>query len=279
MLLTEAPKKDLQSNERSCGTSSATDLCRAEVPEGATHFVRRHIGPRPEDAKEMLNVVGFSTLEDLVNEAVPAQIRLNRPLQLPSAQSEHEVLAALKEIASQNQVFRSYIGMGYYDCILPPVIQRGILENPGWYTQYTPYQAEISQGRLEALLAFQTLVIDLTGLEVANASLLDEATAAGEAMVMCHALKERRNVFLISNSCHPQTIEVVQTRARALGVEVRVMEPQQFEFNERVCGALVQYPDTFGKIEDYSVLIQRAHAAGALVAVACDLLSLTLIRP
>jgi glycine dehydrogenase len=189
------------------------------------------------------------------------------------------VLAALKEIASQNQVFRSYIGMGYYDCILPPVIQRGILENPGWYSQYTPYQAEISQGRLEALLAFQTLVIDLTGLEVANASLLDEATAAAEAMTMCHGLNEQRPVFLLSNSCHPQTIEVVQTRARALGVEVRVMEPQQFEFNERVCGALVQYPDTFGKIEDYSVLIQRAHAAGALVAVACDLLSLTLIRP
>jgi glycine dehydrogenase len=227
----------------------------------------------------MLGAVGFSTLEELVQEAVPAQIRLNRPLHLPSARSEHEVLAALKEIASQNQVFRSYIGMGYYDCILPAVIQRGILENPGWYTQYTPYQAEISQGRLEALLAFQTMVIDLTGLEVANASLLDEATAAAEAMTMCHGLKEKRPVFLLSSSCHPQTIEVVQTRARAFVVEVTVTEPQQFEFNDRVCGALVQYPDTFGRIEDYSGLIQRAHAAGALVAVACDLLSLTLIRP
>jgi len=227
----------------------------------------------------MLSVVGFATLEDLVNEAVPARIRLDRPLHLPSARSEHEALAALKEIASQNQVFRSYIGMGYYDCVLPAVIQRGILENPGWYTQYTPYQAEISQGRLEALLAFQTMVIDLTGLEVANASLLDEATAAAEAMTMCQGLKEDRPAFLLSSSCHPQTIEVVQTRARALGVEVIVTEPQQFEFNDRVCGALIQYPDTFGKIEDYSGSIQRAHAAGALVAVACDLLSLTLIRP
>jgi glycine dehydrogenase len=227
----------------------------------------------------MLRLVGLSTLEDLVNEAIPAAIRLDRPLQLPSPRSEHDVLAALKEIASQNQVFRSYIGMGYYNCVLPPVIQRGILENPGWYTQYTPYQAEISQGRLEALLAFQTMVIDLTGLEVANASLLDEATAAAEAMSMCHGLKEDRPVFLISATCHPQTIEVVQTRARALGIEVTVADPQHFQFDERVSGALVQYPDTFGKIEEYSGLVQKAHAAGALVAVGCDLLSLTLIRP
>src|SRR5690349_21248817 len=169
--------------------------------------------------------------------------------------------------------------MGYYDCILPAVIQRGILENPGWYTQYTPYQAEISQGRLEALLTFQTMVIDLTGLEVANASLLDEATAAAEAMTMCHGLKPERPVFLVSAGCHPQTIEVVQTRARALGLEAIIAQPQSFEFNDRVCGALLQYPDTFGKVEDYSPLIEQAHAAGALVAVACDLLSLALLRP
>src|SRR5204863_4818110 len=183
---------------------------------------------------------------------VPKQIRLKGPLQLPQPRSGHEVLSGLKDIAAQNQVFRSYIGMGYYDCILPAVIQRGILENPGWYTQYTPYQAEISQGRLEALLTFQTMVIDLTGLEVANASLLDEATAAAEAMTMCHGLKPERPVFLVSAGCHPQTIEVVQTRARALGSEAIIAQPQAFEFNDRVCGALLQYPETFGKVEEYS---------------------------
>jgi glycine dehydrogenase len=279
MLATEAPLKGQQVNEPADGALVRMDISRKESLAHLAQFSQRHIGPSPEETKQMLSVVGFSTLEDLVTEAVPDQIRLQRPLQLPPPLSEHEVLAALKEIASQNQVFRSYIGMGYYDCILPGVIQRGVLENPGWYTQYTPYQAEISQGRLEALLAFQTMVIDLTGLEVANASLLDEATAAAEAMTMCHGLKQDRPVFLLSASCHPQTIEVVQTRARALGVEVIVAEHQEFSFNDRVCGALVQYPDTFGKIEDHGALIERAHSAGALVAVGCDLLSLCLLRP
>ncbi len=158
-------------------------------------FVRRHIGPRPEEAAAMLKLLGYPSLEAMVDAAVPKAIRLAKPLQLPAARSEHEALAALKEIASQNQVCRSFIGMGYYDCITPAVIQRNVLENPGWYTQYTPYQAEISQGRLEALLNFQTMVADLTGLDIANASLLDEATAAAEAMTMCARLKDGRNIF------------------------------------------------------------------------------------
>jgi len=227
----------------------------------------------------MLSLLGYPSLEALIEDAVPPQIRLRRPLQLPSARSEHEALAALKEIASQNQVFRSYIGMGYYDCLTPPVIQRNLLENPGWYTPYTPYQAEIAQGRLEALLNFQTMVIDLTGLEVANASLLDEATAAAEAMTMCHSLKPGRNTFFVSAECHPQTIEVVTTRAGALGIEVEVGDHQTFLFSDKVCGALVQYPNTFGEVLDYSVFVEQAHAAGALVAVAADLLSLTLLQP
>jgi glycine dehydrogenase len=241
--------------------------------------VRRHIGPGAEATRDMLNLLGYPSLEALIEEAVPPQIRLRRPLQLPAARSEHEVLAALKEIASQNQVFRSYIGMGYHDCITPPVIQRNLLENPGWYTPYTPYQAEIAQGRLEALLNFQTMVIDLTGLDVANASLLDEATAAAEAMTLCHSLKPGRNVFFVSTECHPQTIEVVKTRAGALGIEIVVGDHQTFQFSDQVCGALVQYPNTFGEVLDYSGFVEQAHAAGALVAVAADLLSLTLLRP
>src|SRR5689334_9176886 len=220
------------------------------LPENSTAFsdvfARRHIGPRPEEAAAMLQSLGYANLEALTDAAVPRKIRLARPLQLPAARSEHEVLAALKQIASQNQVCRSFIGMGYYDCITPAVIQRNILENPGWYTQYTPYQAEISQGRLEALLTFQTMVIDLTGLEVANASLLDEATAAAEAMSVCHGLKPGRNVFFVSSACHPQTIDVVKTRAKALGLEVITGEHRSFKFSGQVCGALVQYPDTFG---------------------------------
>jgi glycine dehydrogenase len=227
----------------------------------------------------MLELLGCDSLEALVHQAVPEAIRLNRPLQLPPARSEHEVLAALREIASQNQVFRSFIGMGYSDCITPPVIQRNVLENPGWYTPYTPYQAEIAQGRLEALLTFQTMVIDLTGLEVANASLLDEGTAAAEAMTMCHGLKEERNVFFVAANCHRQTVDVVKTRARALGFEVVVGKTQTFEFTDQVFGALVQYPDTYGEVHDYTAFVEKAHAAGALVAVAADLLSLTLLHP
>jgi glycine dehydrogenase len=242
-------------------------------------FVRRHIGPRPEEAAAMLKLLGYSGLEAMMDAAVPQAIRLAKPLNLPAARSEHEVLAALKEIASQNQICRSFIGMGYYDCITPAVIQRNILENPGWYTQYTPYQAEISQGRLEALLNFQTMVADLTGLDIANASLLDEATACAEAMTMCHRLADDRNVFFVSETCHPQNIEVIRTRARALGIEVVVGGHESFRFTDKVFGALVQYPDTFGAIHDCSGFAEKAHTAGALLAVVTDLLALTLIRP
>jgi glycine dehydrogenase len=242
-------------------------------------FVHRHIGPRPADAGEMLKLLGYASLDAMIDAAVPKPIRLARPLQLPAARSEHEALAALKEIASQNQVCRSFIGMGYYDCITPAVIQRNVLENPGWYTQYTPYQAEISQGRLEALLNFQTMVADLTDLDIANASLLDEATACAEAMTMCHRLKDGRNIFFVSEICHPQNIEVIRTRAKALGIEVVVGSHEKFSFTEKVFGALVQYPDTFGAIHDCSGFAEKAHAAGALLAVATDLLALTLIKP
>jgi glycine cleavage system P protein (glycine dehydrogenase) len=246
---------------------------------GLDEFSSRHIGPRAEAAAQMLSFLGYSSPEALAEAAVPAGIRLSRPLNLPDGWSEHEALQALREIAGKNQVFRSYIGMGYYDCITPAVVQRNVLENPGWYTQYTPYQAEIAQGRLETLLAFQTMVIDLTGLDVANASLLDEATAAAEAMRMCQGLRPGRAVFHLSAACHPQTIEVVQTRAAALGIEIAAGDHGTMEFTERSFGVLVQYPDTYGEVHDYSELVERAHAAGALVVVAADLLSLTLLKP
>src|ERR1035437_6386770 len=199
MPVTEAPNTDLTTPPSS---QVATDPVAAGLPPHLDQFTRRHIGPSPEETRDMLSLLGYKSLEALIDEAVPSQIRLRRPLQIPAARSEHEVLAALKDIAAQNHVFRSYIGMGYHDCITPPVIQRNVLENPGWYTPYTPYQAEVAQGRLEALLNFQTMVIDLTGLDVANASLLDEATAAAEAMTLCHSLKPGRNVFFVSADCH-----------------------------------------------------------------------------
>jgi glycine cleavage system P protein (glycine dehydrogenase) len=277
MLVSEAPNQTIAKSGHqnpALKESQATDLL--SPPD---QFPRRHIGPSPEETRQMLEALGIASLDALVAEAVPEPIQLKRLLRLPEARTEHEVLVALKEIASQNQVFRSYLGMGYSDCITPAVIQRGLLENPGWYTPYTPYQAEISQGRLEALLNFQTLVIDLTGLEVANASLLDEATAAAEAMTMCHGLKEGRNAFLVAADCHPQTIDVVQTRAKALGIEIMVGDAQRFQFHPQVFGALVQYPNTFGEICDFSGLVEKAHNAGTLVVVATDLLSLTLLRP
>ncbi len=241
-------------------------------------FVRRHIGPNAAETAEMLALLGRSNLDDLINAAVPEKIRAPQKLKLPAARSEFEALAELKRIASANKVFRSFIGQGYYDTITPPVIQRSVLENPGWYTQYTPYQAEISQGRLEALLNFQTVVTDLTALDIANASMLDEATAAAEAMTMSHRLKDGRNVFFISETCHPQTIEDGSSRAHALDIEVVIGKHDSFAFDEKVFGALVQYPDTFGAIHDYSGFAEKAHAAGAMLTVATDLLALTLIK-
>src|SRR6202451_2360967 len=242
-------------------------------------FVHRHIGPNTNEAGEMLALLGNKNLDELIDAAVPKKIRLENKLNLSAARSEHDALAALKKIASENKVFRSFIGMGYYDCITPPVIQRNVLENPGWYTQYTPYQAEISQGRLESLLNFQTMVADLTVLPIANASLLDEATACAEAMTMCHALKDGRNIFFVSENCHPQNIEVIQTRAKALGIEIVAGNHENFQFSGKVFGALVQYPDTFGAIHDFAPFTEKAHAVGALVTVATDLLALTLLKP
>src|SRR5436309_1720319 len=224
----------------------------------------------------MLATLGLQSLDALVDATVPEDIRMRKPLALDPNMGEFEALAKLRVLHDQNQVFRSYTGMGYYDCITPPVIQRNILENPGWYTQYTPYQAEIAQGRLEALLTFQTMVIDLTGLPVANASLLDEATAAAEAMTMAHALKNGRKIFCVSDTCHPQTIEVVKTRALALGIEVKVANWETFKtLGDDTFGVLVQYPDTYGAIHDYSTLAESVHNAGALFIVAADILSLT----
>ncbi len=227
----------------------------------------------------MLQLLGCRDLDAFIDKVVPQQIRLKNPPQLPAGWSEHAVLNELRAIASKNQVFRSFIGMGYSDCITPPVIQRNIFENPGWYTQYTPYQAEISQGRLEALLNFQTMISDLTGLEIANASLLDEATAAAEAMHLCQNVKPERNVFFISELCHPQTIEVIRTRAQPLGIEVIIGDHQTFHANEKVFGALVQYPATDGAIYDYENFSRQVREAGALFVVAADLLALTLLKP
>ncbi len=242
-------------------------------------FRNRHIGPNAAETAAMLKAVGYDSVDALTDAAVPKSIRLPQQLNLPAPASEFEALAELRRIAGENKVFRSFIGMGYYDTITPPVIQRNVLENPGWYTQYTPYQAEISQGRLEALLNFQTLASELTGLDIANASMLDEATAAAEAMTMSARLKDGRNVFFVSETCHPQTIEVVRARAEALKIEVVIGNHEDFSFSENVFGALVQYPDTFGAIHDYSGFTAKAHAAGAIVTVATDLLALTLIKP
>jgi len=229
----------------------------------------------------MLAVVGLDSLDSLAGRAVPADIRLGRPLALPAPLSEYEALQRLRDLARKNRVFRSYVGLGYHDCITPPVIQRNLLENPGWYTQYTPYQSEISQGRLESLLNFQTMVCDLTAMAVANASLLDEATAAAEAMMMCHRLgaTEHRRVFGVAANCHPQTIEVVRTRAKPLGIEVRVAPPDDLPLDTDTLGMLLQYPATDGSVHHHAGLVQRAHHAGVRVVVASDLLALTLLAP
>ncbi len=245
-------------------------------------FERRHTGSPAADVTAMLATVGYASVSALADAAVPAHIRLSRPLNLPAAASETTALAELRDIATQNQIFRSFIGMGYYDTAVPGVIQRNILENPGWYTAYTPYQAEISQGRLEALLNFQTVVTDLTGLEIANASMLDEGTAAAEAMMMCHRVKlgesAGASTFFVSEKCHPQTIDIVRTRAKPLAIDVVTGDHRTFAFAGNVFGVLVQYPDTTGSIHDFAAFFEKAHAAGALTVVATDLLALTLLR-
>ena len=242
-------------------------------------FARRHIGPSEAEVAEMLNELGFEGLDSLINAAVPKNIRLDRQLTLPEAKSETEALAELRAISRKNKLARSFIGVGYYDCITPPVIQRNILENPGWYTAYTPYQAEIAQGRLEALLNFQQMIIDLTALDIANASLLDEATAAAEAMSLCHAAVPNRKVFFVADNCHPQTIAVLQTRGKPLGIDIKIGDFSRFQFDETIFGALIQYPATDGAIYDYGEFVRQAHDAGALVVAAADILALTLLKP
>src|SRR5215467_11851953 len=246
-------------------------------------FVRRHIGPAEADVREMLALLGLQSLQALSDAIVPRDIQLSRALDLPVHCGEQVALQELRRLADENRIYRSFLGMGYYDCITPGVIQRNILENPGWYTQYTPYQAEIAQGRLEALVNFQTMVADLTGLALANASLLDEATAAAEAMAMCLSIARsagrERKEFFVSHDCHPQTIAVMRTRAEPLGITLRIGRTKTIDFsNHQLSGILLQYPTTDGYVGYYGALVDQAHQAGILVVVSTDLLALTLLR-
>ncbi|TND08786.1 MAG: glycine dehydrogenase [Bacteroidetes bacterium] len=246
-------------------------------------FTRRHIGPSESDVEAMLRIIGVSSIDELIEQTIPASIRLKKPLQLPEGLTEFEYLKHLHTVGAKNKTFRSYIGLGYYGTIVPPVIQRNILENPGWYTAYTPYQAEISQGRLEALLNFQTMVIDLTGLPLANASLLDEATAAGESMTLLfgnrsrEAVKRNAHKFFVSEKCFPQTLDVLRTRSAPLGIELVTGDHGTFKFDDSFFGALVQYPDIDGEIHDFTAFAKAAHDAGAGVAVGTDLLALAML--
>lgn len=249
------------------------------------NFIGRHNGPGKNELKKMLDTIGVASLDQLIDETVPGSIRLPKPLNLPAGLNEYEYLAHIRNLASKNKVFKTYIGQGYYNTITPGVILRNIFENPGWYTSYTPYQAEISQGRLEALLTFQTMIMDLTAMPIANASLLDEATAAAEAMIMLYnarpreAVKNNANVLLVSRNLFPQTIDVLKTRATPLGIEVRISCTKEFNFTPDVYGIMLQYPNQYGAIHDYSELVNAAHEKGVAVAVGTDILSLTLLTP
>lgn len=256
-------------------------LDRTMMDSSHDSFLPRHIGPDPRDIGAMLQELGSASLDEFADSVIPAKIRTSRPLRLPAARTEAGVLNELTEIARLNAEYRSLIGMGYSASVTPTVIQRNVLENPGWYTQYTPYQAEIAQGRLEALLNFQTMVIDLTGLPIANASLLDEATAAAEAMSMFfHARGNPEGAtFFVSETCHPQTIAVLRTRAKPLGIRIEAGDFSRFEFSDSVFGAIAQYPATDGAIHDYRSFCDRAHRSGAKVVIAADLLGLTLLVP
>jgi len=248
-------------------------------------FVTRHNGPNSQDVQAMLNKINAPSLDALIDQTVPAAIRLKNPLNLPEGMSEHAFLAHLRGIAAKNKMYKTYIGLGYYNTILPPVIQRNVLENPGWYTAYTPYQAEISQGRLEALLNYQTMIVDLTGMEIANASLLDEATAAAEAMTMLYGLRSRdavaqgKNSFFISHECYPQTIELLKTRAKPLGIDLVIGDFKTVTLNEHLYGALLQYPTAAGTVHNYADFVSRAKEHGMTIAVAADILSLVLLTP
>jgi len=246
-------------------------------------FITRHNGSNAQDIQAMLAKINAPSMDALIDQTVPAAIRLKAPLNLPEGLSEYGFLQHLRGIAAKNKLNKSYIGLGYYDTILPPVIQRNVLENPGWYTAYTPYQAEIAQGRLEALLNFQTMIVDLTGMEIANASLLDEATAAAEAMTMLHGLRARgdeaKNSFFVSHECFPQTIELLKTRAKPLGIELVIGDFKTVTLNDKIYGALLQYPAANGVAHDYAEFVARAKAQGITIAVAADILSLVLLTP
>ena len=242
-------------------------------------FVDRHIGPDQGEITQMLQTIGLNSIEELINFSVPKSIRSKKKLNIGDGVSETRLIEKLKTIAEKNVIMKSYIGMGYYDCITPPVIQRNILENPGWYTQYTPYQAEISQGRLEALINFQTMVCDLTALPISNASLLDEATAAAEAMIMAFRMSKDRNVFLVSNNCHPQTIDVLKTRSEPLGISIQLHDESNFIFDNKVFGSILQYPNTNGLVNNFQEIANAAHKESAYVIVATDLMSLALLKP
>jgi len=247
-------------------------------------FVKRHIGVSDTQLQNMLSAIGVQSLEQLIDETIPESIRINKDLNLPQEKSEYVFLNEFRALASKNKVFKSFIGLGYYDCITPNVITRNILENPGWYTAYTPYQAEIAQGRLEMLLNFQTLVTDLTGMYIANASLLDEATAAAEMMNMFFNSRKgsRKNAqsFFVSDKCLPQTLDVLKTRAVPVGINLIIGDLDQFAENQSdVFGMLIQYPDLHGRVNDYSKLVEQAHNHDILVGFAADLLSLSILTP
>ncbi len=244
-------------------------------------FESRHISPNSADVQKMLEKIGVKSLDQLIEETVPAKIRLPKALNLPQPKSESEYLSDLKLVASKNKVFKSYIGLGYSDCITPAVIQRNILENPGWYTQYTPYQAEIAQGRLQALLNYQTMVLDLTGMEIANASLLDEGTAAAEAMFMQYSLRKNddANIFFVSNEVLPQTIDILKTRSNPLGIEIQIGDHQTVNLSEKMFGAIVQYPAASGEVYNYKNFANSCHEKGIKLTVAADLMSLVLLAP
>ncbi|MCE9551397.1 MAG: aminomethyl-transferring glycine dehydrogenase [Betaproteobacteria bacterium] len=248
-------------------------------------FVNRHNGPRENDVKAMLEIIGASSVDELIDHTIPAAIRLKKPLNLPSGMTEYQYHKHLRGVAAKNKVFKTHIGLGYYNTIVPPVIQRNILENPGWYTAYTPYQAEISQGRLEALLNFQTMIMDLTGMGIANASLLDESTAAAEAMAMLFnnrtqkAIENGANKFFVSNECYPQTIDLLKTRSTPMGIELVIGDFKTGTLDSSIYGALLQYPTADGKIHDYADFVARAKTNGTTIAVAADILSLVLLTP
>ena len=248
------------------------------MPEDTTqNFSLRHIGPRKSEINEMLEELGLKNIDELIEKTIPESIHVKSELNIGNGLDEFSLLKKIKSIASKNKVARSYIGTGYYGTITPPVIQRNILENPGWYTAYTPYQAEISQGRLEALLNYQTMVTEMTGLSISNASLLDESTAAAEAMVMMFRSTKDRNQFLVASDCHPQTIDVLKTRSEPIGIELIIKPLDEFNFIDKTFGVLIQYPSTDGKIFDFGDICKQAHDNGSLVAVATDLMALALI--